>query len=47
VPPTADLRRTTLQLSYVNLDGDEVIIESNGKVTVHDDPDPTDFYSHF
>jgi hypothetical protein len=43
--PTYAVR--SLQLSYVNFDGDEVLVGSNGKVTVHDDPDPTDFFWHF
>jgi hypothetical protein len=36
-----------LQLSYVNFDGDEVTIESNGRVTVQNDPELTEFYSNF
>ena len=36
-----------LQMSYVNFDGDNVVIESNGKVQVPNDSDLETFYSHF
>ena len=35
-----------LQMSYVNFDGDNVVIESNGKVQVPNDSDLEAFYSH-
>ena len=36
-----------LQMSYVNFDGDTVIIEGNGKVQVPNDSDLESFYSHW